>query len=46
MCSNYFNIEYTVNNSDTEGGENPSHTTHILPIKGEAILVAKIDRWV
>ena len=21
-CNNYFNIEYTVNNSDTEGGEN------------------------
>ena len=23
ICNNYFNIEYTVNNSDTEGGENP-----------------------
>ena len=23
IYNNYFNIEYTVNNSDTEGGENP-----------------------
>ena len=23
ICNNYFNIEYTVNNSDTEEGENP-----------------------
>ena len=38
ICNNDFNIEYTINNSDTEGGENPKSITFGITV-GNSITV-------